>query len=134
MSHPDRSFLLPAAEAVALVARRHAEGWRVFELPRGIDGKAAFFDAIRATLPLDPPLTAAAPPNWDALADSLWSGLDTLDDARIAIFWPDAQAMADAAPHDAEIATEILDELAVSLADPETTAGSTKEVVIIRSR
>ena len=51
-------------------------------------GREAFFDAVRATLPLDPPLQSSR--SWDALSDSLWEGLLQLDVNGIVIAWPDA--------------------------------------------
>jgi hypothetical protein len=45
-----------------------------------------FFEAMKALLPLDPPLVGNR--SWDALSDSLWSGLDQLAADNIAIVWP----------------------------------------------
>ena len=66
-----------------IAEERRQEGWRIFRLPSNIWTKASFFNAVRRTLPLDPPLHSNRV--WDALSDSFWSGLDELDDERIVI-------------------------------------------------
>lgn len=53
-------------------------GWRVLVLPRGISDRSSFFRGMKATCPLDPPIIRNDV--WDALSDSLWNGLDGLDD------------------------------------------------------
>jgi hypothetical protein len=120
---------LPGANADAL--RRELEGsdWRVFILPRGITDRASFFDAVRETFPLDPSLVGDRV--WDALSDSLWSGLDSLDDARISIIWPDSATMARKAPDEFEVAREILARITASLADPVATVGRSKQVAVV---
>ncbi len=98
-----------------------AEGWTVLVLPPGITGRDSFFGGIRAACPLDPPLVRND--NWDALSDSLWNGIDELEDSQVAILWPDSTAMATAAPLDFGTAREILSGIAESLGDSNVTVG-----------
>jgi len=58
-------------------------GNRVFLLASGIKDKRAFFEGVRRSLPLDPPLVGDH--TWDALSDSLWNGLHGVDASAIAI-------------------------------------------------
>jgi hypothetical protein len=112
--------------------RRQAEeaGFTTFVLPAmGIVDRASFFDAVRATFPLDPPLQGSR--SWDALSDSLWEGLYTHPARRIAILWPGTSAMATSASSDFDTALSVLAEVAILLADPQATNGSTKEVSVL---
>jgi hypothetical protein len=104
-------------------------GCRVFVLPAGIKDKRAFFDGVRQVLPLDPPVVGQH--SWDALSDSLWSGLDGVDGSDIAIIWPGAAEMATTDPDDFEIAKSILSDLTESLADHEATVENVKQVVVV---
>jgi hypothetical protein len=104
-------------------------GNRVFLLPSGIKDKRAFFEGVRKALPLDPPVVGDH--SWDALSDSLWSGLDGVDASGIAIIWPGSAEMANAQPEDFEIAKSILSDLTESLADAEVTIGNPKQVVVV---
>lgn len=88
--------------------------------------RQAFFDAVRAVLPLDPPLFGSA--KWDALADSLWSGIHDLNDQSVVIAWPDADLMRNASPTDYEVALEVLRDTARSLADVQLAVGRPKNV------
>ena len=90
-------------------------------LPPGSTDRESFFRGIRAACPLDPPLVRND--NWDALSDSLWNGIDELEDSQVAIIWPDSTAMAPAAPHDFATAREILSGIAESLANSDATVG-----------
>jgi Barstar (barnase inhibitor) len=104
-------------------------GSRVFMLPGGIKDKCAFFEGIRKSLPLDPPVVSNH--SWDALSDSLWGGLDGLDASEIAIIWPGSAEMATAQPEDFEIAKSILSDLTESLADAIPTLGNVKQLVVV---
>jgi hypothetical protein len=108
-----------------------ALGWRVFVLPKGITDRRSFFEAVRSSLPLDPPVLGDQ--KWDALSDSLWSGLDRLETDRIALIWPASTTMAEAAPDEFEIARVILENIAGSLGDPEDTAGKPKQFMALLS-
>ena len=98
----------------------------MFLLPQDLIDRASFFRAVKAVLPLDPPLVGDD--NWDALSDSLWGGLDNVDAERIVIIWP--QAHLDAS-RELQTAAEVLDEVALSLGDEEATDGNPKEVCIV---
>ncbi len=119
------------SQAEDIAQARTRDGWRVFRLPAGIDSRQAFFDAVRATLPLDPPLKGNR--SWDALSDSVWSGLDACAENGFVVVWPRYTRMRDAAPADFATATDVLAEVAASLADPEATAGAPKRLVILQA-
>jgi len=104
-------------------------GYRVFLLPCGIRDKHTFFEGIREVLPLDPPVLSDY--SWDALSDSLFTGLDGIDAGGIAIIWPGSAEMAKAQPEDFEIAKSIWSDLTDLLADIKKTVGNVKHVVVI---
>lgn len=107
-----------------------ASGWRVYLVPDGIDGKEQFFDAVVATFPLDPPLERMGD-SWDALADSLWGGLDALPETQVAILWPDPLTLADGDPAAYEIAMSILADLTQSLRNPDLLGGGSPTTVAV---
>jgi hypothetical protein len=113
-------------------ARRQAEevGYATYVLPaQGVVDRPSFFEAVRVTLPLDPPVVGCD--SWDALSDSLWEGLYALADRRIAVVWPNARTMASVAAADFEMALNVLRDVAGLLADERATRGHPKEVSII---
>jgi hypothetical protein len=95
---------------------------------KGATGRSAFFDAIRHTLPLDPPLVGSR--SWDALSDSLWSGIHEASDNSVAIFWTDSSDFKNVTPSDYSIALEILKDITSSLLDRNITNGRPKQVSI----
>lgn len=106
--------------------------WCVFVLPEGIDSKASFFDAVRLTLPLDPPFGPSDRHKWDALDDSLSAGLLDVEAAAIAILWPDAYIMEAADPDSFRIAMTVFDDLPEVLQHGEwTNDGIPKKVLIL---
>jgi len=107
----------------------HSEGWTVFRLPQNIVDKDSFFDAVRQTLPLDPPLMTNR--SWDALADSLWQGLYCLPNNRLAIIWPDSNALATGDAKDYKTVVGILTDCSELLADATATNGRTKTLAVI---
>ena len=112
--------------------RREAQqaGYTTFVLPvKGIVDQASFFEAVRTTLPLDPPLVSSR--GWDALSDSLWQGLYMLPARRIAILWLGTRGMATSAPAEFEIALSVLADVANLLADPQATCENPKEVAVL---
>ena len=121
--------------------RRQAEeaGFATFVLPaEGIVDEASFYEAVRATLPTDPPLVSpeelartGGRLSRDALDDSLWEGLYTHPARRIAILWPKAGTMSSSSPSDFEIALSVLTDVANLLADPRATVGKPKEVAVL---
>src|SRR3974390_1849909 len=83
----------------AEATRRQAEqaGYTVFVLPdKGIADRTSFFEAVRTTFPLDPPIVSSR--SWDALSDSLWEGLYMHPARRIAILWLGTRGVGTSAP------------------------------------
>lgn len=105
-------------------------GCRVLELPaHGIVDRASLFDAVRSSLPLDPPVVGSR--SWDALSDSLWEGLRQLDASRIAIVWPNAGALQARASPDFDAAVSVLSDVAATLEDARATLGHPKRLSIV---
>lgn len=105
-------------------------GFRVFAMPSsGIGDQADFFEAVRSTLPLDPPLVGSS--SWEALADSLWEGLLGCEARRIAIVWQGTATMAKADAAAFQMALTVLSDVASLLANPQATLGVVKEVAIL---
>lgn len=77
-------YVVDSGEAERIAEECRHRGWLVMCLPDGVASKGQFFDAIRSTCPLDPPLHSNR--SWDALSDSLWSGLDEVEEEEVAIF------------------------------------------------
>lgn len=115
--------------AELIVYECQQNGWLIYTLPSNICSKDQFFKAVRDNLPLEPPLQNKK--SWDALADSLWSGLDSLPDSNILIIWPDTTTIKTKAPEDFDIAMEILVDLPHSLANAKLTLGKTKNLLIL---
>lgn len=95
----------------------------------GIVSKESFFNKIKNTLPLDPPLGDYNV--WDALQDSLFGGIDLLESKKICIIWDNHQIMENAAAKDYKIILEIFEEVAGLLKDDDVTCGSPKDFAII---
>ncbi|WP_322084218.1 barstar family protein [Burkholderia sp. BCC1972] len=122
--------VIDAIEARGIVEECRRSGWLVIVLPEKIASKNQFFDAIRDNCPLDPPLQSNR--SWDALADSLWSGFDAVDNERIVIFWPDSDRMAAAEPDAYVIATDIFEDLCVLLADSNVAVSRAKILLVFK--
>lgn len=103
--------------------------WTVYFLSEEITDRPAFFGAVKTTLPLDPPVIGDE--KWDALSDSLWSGLFAEDPQQIAIVWPNSAVMAERAPEDYQIARSILADLVESLNSAEMTVGRPKDIMVV---
>ena len=99
-----------------------------FYLGSGIRTTADFFNAARSTFPLNPPLQSDHV--WDALSDSLWSGLDDLSAKEITIVWSGANVMKDYDPRGYELATSTLNDVSKQLGSPEYTCSRPKTVII----
>lgn len=113
----------------ALLLKAKQEGIPAYVLTStGVLGRESFFDAVRASLPLDPPLLGSR--SWDALSDSLWEGLHTIDADRVIIIWPNSAAMCSASRTDYELALNVLRDVATSLADPLSTNGKPKVISV----
>ncbi|WP_181139628.1 barstar family protein [Streptomyces sp. Ru71] len=98
----------------------------------GGTGRAAFFNAVRAVLPLDPPVVGSQ--SLDALSDSLWGGIYSTDDQKLAIIWEDSLHFFEDSPEGFEDACSVLAEVAESLADETFTVGRPKQVRVFVSR
>ena len=122
-------FAVDASKADEITDECERDNWRIFRLPADIVSKDEFFEAVRSTFPLNPKLHSNR--SWDALADSLWSGLDGLSEKNIVITWSDTFLMEVGAPEDFAIALNILMELPSSLSSAEATAGKTKQVLVL---
>ncbi len=125
-----RGVRVVSAEDIPLICEQAArEGVPVFTLSTaGRTDKDSFFEAVRRTLPLDPPLRSGSQV-WDALSDSLWGGLDDLEASRVVIVWPDAR-LRRSTRGDAGIALDILRDVAETLADVRYTAGRPTQVAV----
>lgn len=109
------------------------QGYRVYSITTaGGSGRAAFFNAVRAALPLDPPVLSSR--SLDALSDSLWGGIYSTDDQKIAIIWEDSSRFFEDTPEDFEGACSVLTEVTEALADRTFTAGQPKQVRVFVSR
>ena len=106
-------FLIPEENACDKVSYFKSIGYRVFNLPEKLVSKDDFFEGVRQTLPLDPPLCTNR--SWDALDDALWSGLDSLKENRILIIWPSANLMKELEPKNFEVISCIFGGLPESL-------------------
>ncbi|NJP99981.1 barstar family protein [Streptomyces zingiberis] len=98
----------------------------------GDPGRAAFFDAVRRTLPLDPPLVGSG--SWDALSDSLWEGIHGQRCERVVIVWPDAASFAEASPEEFRTALDVLADVAETLSDERATVGRPTELCVYIGR
>jgi hypothetical protein len=115
----------------AMTREAESSGFRVFVLPSGIDSRESFFDAVRETFPMDPPLLGSR--SWDALSDSLGGGLYSIDEDRILIVWPNSGGFATSAAKEYETALSVLKDLITTLADNETTQKRPKSISAIVS-
>lgn len=121
---------MAASEIEAATASARMRGIRVYSLSTGVGGgRDAFFDAVRATLPLDPPLISNH--SWDALSDSVFGGLYALGAGRVLLIWADAAEMAAADPSEASIAMEVLADVAATLAEPQHTQDRPTSVTVL---
>jgi hypothetical protein len=121
---------VPSSIANAIVAEFLAKSGRIFNLPQNIGGQQAFFQGVRQTLPLDPIVIGDG--NWDALADSLWYGLHALSESSIVIVWPNFGRMREVEAANFEIATELLSDICVSLADENMVVGRPKHLMVLQ--
>lgn len=87
-----------------------------------------FFAAVRAVIPMDPPLASAY--SWDALSDSMFGGLYLLPEDEIVILWPESSAFSAAEPREYEIAVAVLADVAQTLSDHDLTVGNPKRLCV----
>jgi hypothetical protein len=117
------------ADWTSIVDELRNERWHVYVLPTDVVDKSSFFAAMRATMPLDPPVIGD---RWDALSDSLFEGLLSSEHHRIAIVWPCSTTMAKEAPRkDFENARGVLGDVADDLSDLEATEGQPKTLAVV---
>lgn len=95
---------------------------------KGASTRADFFEQVKKSLPLDPPLLGSR--SWDALADSLWAGIDSLDATVVVIIWTGASDLRRDAPDDFTIAMTVFRDLTESLGKWTETYGEPKEVCV----
>jgi hypothetical protein len=125
---PGLAIVDPAAVDKLIEAARGAD-LPVFVISTaGRFGREAFFDSVRAALPLDPPLESSR--SWEALSDSLWEGVRSLESNSAVIVWPDASEFREHNPKDYEIALSILTDLVESISDSVATGGRPKMVSV----
>jgi len=75
-------------------------------------------------MPLDPPLVSNR--SWDALSDSLWSGLHGIQSPKILIVWPDFIDTPEL-----HTALNVLADIVGTLSDPDPTQGNPKTVDLV---
>lgn len=103
---------------------------KVFDMPEGMVDQRSFFQGVRCTLPLDPPVLKDS--NWDALADSLWCGLHALSQSSILIVWPSFRGFKERDPEGFAVATELMSVMCTSLSDEALVAGRSKYVTVLQ--
>lgn len=90
-----------------------------------------FFALANQCLPLDPPLGAGL--RWDALADSLWSGIDALATPRVVIVWTGADEFERQDAAGFREALSCLAEVARLAADPSSGIDTPTELHLVLS-
>ncbi|MEU5919753.1 hypothetical protein [Streptomyces sp. NPDC047141] len=119
---------VPGGDIPGILDEATRQGVPVFTLATaGRTDKEAVFGAVQEALPLDPPLGPHMV--WDALSDSVWSGLHELKAPRVVIIWPDAQPVA-GAEGDFWIALEIFRDVVAGLAEDRYTGGRPTQVSV----
>lgn len=123
--------LATSAEAERAIEDAVKSGWQVFRLGENVSSIDSFFETVRQTLPLDPPVQSC---NWDALEDSLWSGLEALQASNVLIVWPSVNRLSAADSEGFKIANSVFKDVCESLMDSNLTVGNPKAVVIIQTK
>ncbi|MFH8394643.1 barstar family protein [Streptomyces sp. NPDC018036] len=115
-------YEVSGADIPGILAEAAGQDLPVFMLSTaGRTDKEAFFEAVRETLPLDPPLGTSRM-MWDALSDSVWGGLHALKLPRVVIVWPGVRPTA-GAEDDFKTALNVLRDVIASLAEARYTGG-----------
>jgi hypothetical protein len=104
-------------------------GREVFDMPSGISNKLEFFNAVRAVLPLDPPLHTDGE-NWDALNDSLWAGLHSLRIPGSIIVWRKFDSLKNDFSSDFENALGVFNSIANTISDPKYGSGFSSHLIV----
>lgn len=125
-------FEVDASTAQKLADECNLRGGRVFSIAGEDYSKDGFFESVRRGLPLAPPPPLQSNRSWDALADSLWAGLDDIQENLIVILWKNARELERGAPEDFAVASSILKDLPELLANAEITAGPIKFLLVLK--
>ncbi|MEU0700794.1 hypothetical protein ABZ513_08245 [Streptomyces bacillaris] len=91
-------------------------------------GREAFFEAVRESLPLDPPLEGSR--SWDSLSDSLWQGLHAMRVSRLVLVWADAGAVEAGNEVEFQHALWVLRDLTEDLSNVDATVGDPTELSV----
>jgi RNAse (barnase) inhibitor barstar len=122
-----RVLQIESSEAERVVKEATEQGCQVYLVDTAeADSREAFFEAVRHSMPLDPPLMSAR--SRDALEDSLWEGLYNVESSRIVIVWSNPGPMKNAVPTEFDVAAGVLGTVADQLADETLTVGMPKDV------
>lgn len=106
----------------------HQKNYCLFELNgEEIQNAESLFQQIAGSFPQDPPLSGNC--NWDALADSLFGGLDQLGETRVAFIWTHADNMLHSGLDDLLTAVICFDQIASVVATTE--AGLSEPVKLL---
>lgn len=126
----DRILGLSREAIERMVAEAQESGVPVYRLSSDARlGREGLFNSMRRQLPLDPPVSSDR--SWDAMADSLWSGLDLQAQTEHLIVWDDADHFAAADWREYEMAIAALGHVCELLADPVATLGQPKKVTVV---
>jgi hypothetical protein len=133
----DRDLLIPAfgvherrsVPADEIISNLRSAGWPTYVISGGPGSKAEFFEAVRASLPTDPPMGPR--PNWDGLLDSVSNGLLDLNAERVAIVWPDSLMLARSDPAEYKTARDMLTVIVMTLIDPKFSNEGTKALLVL---
>lgn len=118
-----------AADLASAVRVASIVGAAIFSLSTtGASTRADFFDAVRASLPLDPPLVGSR--SWDALLDSLRGGIEEVGAALIVITWTGAADLRSAHPADYDMAIEVLRAVTSDVGNEKYSVGKPKQVCV----
>ena len=95
---------------------------------RKASDRSSFFDAVRAAMPLDPPVYGSN--NWNALSDSILGGIEQIVNDTIVIVWTDSVHYRRVDSEGFDIAIEVLRNVVNLLDDWTVTNGEPKKVFI----
>lgn len=93
-----------------------------------VTDEASFFAKVGEQLPQDPTLGRC--PNWDAFIDSVWGGLASLPEDRVALVWTHAERMLEQGLPDLLEAASCFESLAGRLKSRVTDEGCFRPVVL----
>jgi hypothetical protein len=101
----------------------------IFELNgKEIYDAKSFFIAAKLVLPMDPPLSGKV--NWDAFSDSLWYGIDNLNQQKIAVLWKQADNMMNLEARNFQIAVECFEDVATSIVEESNEKNLKSDILI----